>query len=120
MTDLDLTDLRRIAQAMDAPTRSGPKLMLALIDRIEALEAERDSGNRNAENFDALYRAERIRADRAEARLARVTDDSMVEKIDAALFNHDESRRHEDDDSEADAVLTVIRAVAADEQEDER
>lgn len=143
MSDIDLAQLRRVAVWTAVPTLAS-RLMRAAADRIEALEAERDAAEQQvalrqkdsiarriamatvaevgtetaagdaADSLAELLIEAEQRAEHAEARLARVTDDSMAESIDAVLFNPDESRRHEDDDNEAGAVLAVIRAVAAD------
>ena len=68
---LEESDAEHIA-AFDPPTA------LALIDRIEALEAERDGYRALSRNHNADAVAQRERAERAEARLARVTDDSPL------------------------------------------
>lgn len=169
---LDLAELRRIAEEAqddwdsDVPTlklrefheATDPAATLALLDRIESLEAERDElrawqaltiervrdttdlshsvlleyedipGRDFGELIDKLKR----QRDRAEARLARVTDDSTVEvaakaAYEGAFLKHAPDDVDRWDDLVADnhpaveswreVARAVIRAVAADEQE---
>lgn len=119
MSDLDLTELRRRANADIRNTipavNQYARTALTLIDRIETLEAEliaagASLGRSHREKEDAT-----MRAVRAEARLARVTDDSMAERLVEAFESADEVLWEQD----ARRVLAVIRA-AADEQEEGR
>lgn len=152
MTDLDLAGLRRIAEAarellpseaIEYDTEQDYLAHLAdgtdaLLGRIESLEAERETLV-PITDLEASWRVgarHAARADRAEAALARVTDDSMEEDIARVLAElepgeawpsnarlggnltgtrDDEYRAAMLDD--ARRVLAVIRAVAADEQE---
>lgn len=161
-----------------------PEVVLALLDRIESLEAERagirerdeevgtdegwwiggawgdygeavvplrilsyvidgalDQKVTSIEPGFALTYAEQVaRADRAEARLARVTDDSMAERVARDLMRDWECEVREGASGwhcnlhtteapdgvcrsakfDAETVLATIRAVAEDEQEAER
>jgi hypothetical protein len=98
-------------------------------DRIEALEVERDALDKQVWRMRALrtddsaertLTAAEARADRAEARLARVTDDSMVEQVASVLAmsygSHVSPPKGGRDWKAAEDVLATIRAVAADEQ----
>ena len=89
-------------------------------DRIEALEAARDGYRALSRNHNADAVAQRGRADRADARLARVTDDSMLERI-APLIADMTACGHCDGScgqcrEDARRVLATIRAVAADSE----
>lgn len=114
-------DLAEHIAAFDPPT------VLALMDRIKELEAERDKARAEVERRPErdFVRAVIADRDKAEASLARVTDDSMAERIGRAIFadyyEYAEGATWEDDGDECRktgrAVVATIRAVAADEQE---
>lgn len=153
MGDLDLVGLRRIAEAATGDQRIerhidhvrafDPPTVLALIDRIQELEAERDSAGScwdegpeqiGVDDCDRVWLKCRLRAghagahrdgraewmrrdsynqvvaerDRAEARLARVTD--LVMDTDGGWLSGDAF------DGLAGAIQEAIRAVAADGQ----
>ena len=91
-----------------------------MADRIESLEAERDAAVFAEKSMDRMHDIAEARADRAEARLARVTDDSMVEQVASVLAmsygSHVSPPKGGRDWRAAEDVLAAIRAVAADEQ----
>lgn len=126
--------------AVDDPLGDDLNALIDMARRVEALEAERDALDKQVWRMRALRTddsAERTlalveaRADRAEARLARVTDDSMTERIARAIdpnawwqetaeyptMARDEWEAAQDWAlDQASKALAVIRA-AADEQE---
>ena len=139
--NLDLAELRR-------EYRHVPEIV-ALLDRIEALEAERDELAQAVEMGEAISDVGGYRVlyenqarvadvlsrslDRAEARLARLTDDSMAEQIARALdpnawwqesaeyptMTRDEWEAAQDYAlDQAARALAAIRAAAADDSAD--
>lgn len=113
---------------------SNPTIVLALLDRIEALEAERDRLKRDWENPGTAFVNLHNRAEAAEARLARVTGEAEIAERRAEhaykILDRvtDSSTRERIYDSLAGLTATqrqayaanvhaTIRAVAADEQE---
>ncbi len=111
--------LRNLARDV-AYTEGHASVMRAAADRIESLDAERDGYRALSRNHNADAVAQRGRADRADARLARVTDDSMLERI-APLIADMTACGHCDGScgqcrEDARRVLATIRAVAADSE----
>lgn len=147
--ELDLAELRRLWLSRERPGGTNARdTILALIDRIEALEAERDEaalkqrvavqiGLQHKEDRDrAEAEATRLRhwedkivqsavqhrerADRAEARLARVTDDAFEAEMERALEDADRwDSGYADASAALPVILATIRAAAANEQEDD-
>lgn len=96
--------------------------LVALLDRIESLEAEAKAAVFAEKSMDRMHDIAEARADRAEARLTRVTDDSMRDRLAAAIADQQACGHCSGEcaacQEEAAAVLATIRVVAADEQED--
>ena len=117
--NLDLAKLRRIAEdrlggRFRNDGMADPETVLALLNRIKELEARLAA---QREEFDGTTDDQQATIDGLQARLARVTDDSMSMTLHRMLM----SKHYIHDGQEASFavtdILAVIRAVAADEQE---
>lgn len=90
-----------------------PETLIALLAELDRVTEEQERTLALADLWRAERDMEEDRADRAEAALARVTDDSMAETIERAMYaswtaeeEHMQSPR---------AILAAIRGVAAEE-----
>ena len=105
-------------QALGRPGLVGASKASGVLGEVVRLRAEvatsedaRGSALRSMDRWREQARNASARADRAEAALARVTDDSMAEAIRRAILDAPGSRGLVD--NRPAAVLEVIRAVAA-------
>jgi hypothetical protein len=113
MTDLDLARIK--SDAIDATYRAEPLAddVLALLDRIEALELQRLGYRAISRNHNADAVAQRARADLAEARLARVKALHTESRESISALHPEPVCRG----CHQHWPCATIRAVAADEKE---